>query len=278
MKKQFGKKIKLVLIIGICGLFITVAFSSAIGEQINERSVKVKTGQDPISPISPILGGLFNFRFLNRDWNYWDNKPNLFSMPSGNVGIGTMTPDDRLDVVGMIHSTSGGFKFPDNTTQNSAAAGDGHSLNAADGNPVDVVFVDNDGSVIINTSGVQPNGRRSHNPNPNVQIKADNNVGVTAGNSVSITAGTDLDIKAGGNVNIASTMVIINGKLTVHGGIDPPYISLSKESHDSIRDYAKHVGDREEVMQFWDGDAHRMEIYVISEDAFYTLTGEMIQE
>ena len=42
----------------------------------------------------------------------------------GNVGIGTTAPDDKLDVAGIIHSTTGGFKFPDNTTQTTAALGD----------------------------------------------------------------------------------------------------------------------------------------------------------
>ena len=42
---------------------------------------------------------------------------------SGNVGIGTTTPNQKLSVVGTIESTSGGFKFPDNTTQTTAAGG-----------------------------------------------------------------------------------------------------------------------------------------------------------
>lgn len=40
----------------------------------------------------------------------------------GNVGIGTATPGSRLTVNGQIESTSGGIKFPDGTTQNTAAA------------------------------------------------------------------------------------------------------------------------------------------------------------
>ena len=44
---------------------------------------------------------------------------------SGNVGIGTTTPGEKLSVVGKIESTSGGFKFPDGTTQATAATGGG---------------------------------------------------------------------------------------------------------------------------------------------------------
>jgi hypothetical protein len=38
----------------------------------------------------------------------------------GNVGIGTLNPQHPLDVVGVIRSTSGGFQFPDGSTQTSA--------------------------------------------------------------------------------------------------------------------------------------------------------------
>jgi hypothetical protein len=39
----------------------------------------------------------------------------------GNVGIGTTAPSQKLEVAGTIYSTSGGFKFPDGTTQTTAA-------------------------------------------------------------------------------------------------------------------------------------------------------------
>jgi hypothetical protein len=47
---------------------------------------------------------------------------------SGNVGIGTMTPGSPLTVAGQVESTTGGFKFPDGTTQITAATGNGGSL------------------------------------------------------------------------------------------------------------------------------------------------------
>ena len=46
---------------------------------------------------------------------------NIFVVKSsGNVGIGTSTPASKLSVNGLIQSTSGGFKFPDNTVQTTA--------------------------------------------------------------------------------------------------------------------------------------------------------------
>jgi hypothetical protein len=41
---------------------------------------------------------------------------------TGKVGIGTMSPGSKLTVAGLIESLSGGIKFPDGTTQTTAAA------------------------------------------------------------------------------------------------------------------------------------------------------------
>ncbi|MBN2091857.1 hypothetical protein JW964_19735 [candidate division KSB1 bacterium] len=43
----------------------------------------------------------------------------------GNVGIGLDNPTAKLQVKGPIHSTEGGFKFPDGSTQTTAAKGSG---------------------------------------------------------------------------------------------------------------------------------------------------------
>ena len=41
---------------------------------------------------------------------------------NGNFGIGTASPGQKCTVAGTIESTSGGFKFPDGTTQSTAAS------------------------------------------------------------------------------------------------------------------------------------------------------------
>lgn len=47
-----------------------------------------------------------------------------FESDNGRVGIGTTSPGQKLTVAGTVESTSGGFKFPDGTTQATAASGD----------------------------------------------------------------------------------------------------------------------------------------------------------
>ena len=51
---------------------------------------------------------------------------------TGNVGIGTTSPSFPLSVAGTIHSSSGGFRFPDGSVQTSAAgSGAGNTLDEA---------------------------------------------------------------------------------------------------------------------------------------------------
>lgn len=40
---------------------------------------------------------------------------------SGNVGIGTASPGYKVEVAGVVYSSTGGFRFPDGTTQTTAA-------------------------------------------------------------------------------------------------------------------------------------------------------------
>jgi hypothetical protein len=54
------------------------------------------------------------------------NSP--ISIDTGNVGIGTTTPGQKLTVNGTIESTSGGVKFPDASTQATSAFGPAWSV------------------------------------------------------------------------------------------------------------------------------------------------------
>jgi len=78
-----------------------------------------------------------NMSYMNFKYSGDDSESNRVSfglygvndvlniLGSGNVGIGTIAPSDMLEVAGTIHSTSGGFRFPDGTVQATAAAAGG---------------------------------------------------------------------------------------------------------------------------------------------------------
>ena len=139
------------------------------------------------------------------------------------------------------------------------------------------IGVDGSGSTGVHGWGTKVGVHGESSSNIGVQGESDNGVGVNAvsknGTALKVDGKSEFNCNATFNCNVN-----IMGKLIPYGGIDPPYISFSNESHESIREYAKYVEEFEVVMQFWNGDAHRMEIYVISEDAFYTFTGELIEE
>jgi len=96
---------------------------------------------------------------------------------AGSVGIGTTAPTEKLDVEGLINSW--GLKFPDGTIQETAPTGDGHSLDAHDGYPRDVIYVDNLGRVGVGTT------------NPDQDAKLDV-IGRTRTTELEITGGADL--------------------------------------------------------------------------------------
>jgi hypothetical protein len=73
-------------------------------------------------------GGLRAWTYLEgstQSWKLFNGGDRLTVTSGGNVGVGTTSPSSKLQVAGMIHSTTGGFKFPDGSIQTSAATGGG---------------------------------------------------------------------------------------------------------------------------------------------------------
>ncbi|MFQ5639339.1 MAG: hypothetical protein ACE5IR_15250 [bacterium] len=82
------------------------------------------TGTSLVKPDGEILG---IFKEETSPGNLGD--PIATFNNNGNVGIGIRDPNETFQVAGVIHSTTGGYKFPDGTIQTTAAAGGGGADN-----------------------------------------------------------------------------------------------------------------------------------------------------
>jgi hypothetical protein len=149
MKERNNKKIRLVLSIGICGMFLVMAFTILVqaptppttaGPGWNFMSGRpnmwnTNTGNIGIGTTNPvakldIYGNLaINGVVIIDASGHWvgPNMPSLWTLNGnniyynkGNVGIGTTNPTSPLEINGIIYSTSGGFKFPDSSLQTTA--------------------------------------------------------------------------------------------------------------------------------------------------------------
>lgn len=74
----------------------------------------------PINSLDVSGGGAIGTSYAGTD-----TAPTNGLIVQGNVGIGTASPADPLSVNGIIQSLTGGFKFPDGTTQTTASTGSG---------------------------------------------------------------------------------------------------------------------------------------------------------
>jgi len=97
-------------------LCASIAFAAG-GVVVNGDLTMVK--DPPTDPNRVIYFSNGTSQWYGTPWSY--NNLDMF-YNGGNVGIGTNTPAQKLSVAGTIESTIGGFKFPDGTTQASAAS------------------------------------------------------------------------------------------------------------------------------------------------------------
>lgn len=112
MKKNINEKIKLVLCVAIVVLFIATIFSSVTGGMLSERNSVLEMKEHDVSITKPTdftpkltLPGWF-YKIFNNDWNFWSNPPNIYAIPTGNIGIGTTNPSEKLEVTGTIKAVA----------------------------------------------------------------------------------------------------------------------------------------------------------------------------
>lgn len=117
---------------------------------------------------NPLLPPII-LRWVNGDWDYWSNAPHLYTIPSGNVGIGTDTPTEELHVKGewlyqaTFESTdaAGGITLKADTGQEYGMMAMPDDLPGRENYFVirdktaeqQRLLIDKDGNVIINTPG-----------------------------------------------------------------------------------------------------------------------------
>lgn len=151
-KKYIGK----VLVIGLSILFVGASVVSGFGKNIENKS----------SVGLPVYNGTTSFNGSplaseDDDWDYWTNSPNMFSNVTGNIGIGTSNPTNKLHIVGNesvplvnIEQNGSHGALRVNSTNACAiwvenAGNHGLRITHADGNGILVSNANNDGIRVV---------------------------------------------------------------------------------------------------------------------------------
>ena len=106
-------------------------------------------------------------------------------------------------------------------------------------------------------------------PNPDPVVTIHDGVRCVRDDLIAGTANVEIT----GNATTTGDLYV-GGKITAVGGVDPPYVSYSDESCNSIRAMYKRDAVKDNVMQFWNASERRFDYYLADEDKCYPMGGE----
>ncbi len=134
-------------------LILSVPYAMQAGNVYSADNGRVGIGTTSPGATLDVQG---NIRAANDIAAYGNVIGNANATVAGNASVGgTLTSDSltagSVTANGLIHSTSGGFQFPDGTVIETVPTISGYSLDAADGDPEMALYVDNEGKVGIGT-------------------------------------------------------------------------------------------------------------------------------
>ena len=111
--------------IGPNSLYVTGTNYSTLGYQAN-NGYGMNFGTSSAGFLG--VGGSTTADYISYRTN---NTARLHIDGSGNIGVGTTTPAFKLDVAGVVRSSTGGFQFPDGTVMTTAGVGTSTGMTSA---------------------------------------------------------------------------------------------------------------------------------------------------
>jgi hypothetical protein len=171
----------------------------------------------------------------------------IYIKSDGNVGIGTDVPGETLSVNGIVESKTGGIKFPDGTTQTTAATGGGSgditSVNAGTG--LSGGGLSGDITLNVNTGIIQT--RVNDSCSANQAIRTINSDGTVMCENVASENGEITSVNAGLGLSGGGTTGNVTLDVDFAGSGTASTVSRSDHDHDSV--YRKKYAGVAEVAQ-----------------------------
>jgi len=230
--------------------------------------LSVDTASSSVTIGASVLGTSNSMTFTNQG-----GQPEIqFKASDGDASEITINTSDRM----LFENASGGYYF-----DNAIKAGTNFRVTITE-NPNGIITLGSTNSANTSIAG-----------NTGITFKASDsdlwNITINTSDQALFTGATGgylfdaaMDVNASSTIGVSGATTTVPGNLQVDGtsyftgkidapgGVDPPYVSYSLESHESIKEFSKEASDHEEVMMFWNGE--QFEVYNIEKQEFSPLT------